>query len=53
VPVSPVSGLPEIQSNPDRSPEALADADLKDGVLHLRRTFEPLKGVVDEKDSKR
>jgi penicillin-binding protein 1A len=53
VPVSPVSGLPEIQSNPDRSPEALADADLKDGVLHLRRTFEPPKGVVDEKDSKR
>jgi penicillin-binding protein 1A len=53
VPVSPVSGLPAMETNPDRSPKVLADADLKDGVLHLGRTFEPLEGVLDEKASKK
>jgi membrane peptidoglycan carboxypeptidase len=53
LPVSPVSGLPVMGTNSERSPEVLADADLKAGVLHLKRTFEPFEGVLDEKDSKR
>jgi penicillin-binding protein 1A len=53
LPVSPVSGLPLIDTNPDRLPEVLSDADLKDGVLHLGRTFEPFEGVPDENDSKK
>jgi penicillin-binding protein 1A len=53
LPVSPVSGLPVTETNPDRLPEVLADADLKDGVLHLGRTFEPFEGVLDEKSSKK
>jgi penicillin-binding protein 1A len=53
VPVSPVSGLPVIDTNPDRLPEVLADAELKDGVLHLGRIFQPFEGVLDETDSKK
>jgi hypothetical protein len=52
LPVSSVSGLPVSGTPAGRLPEVLADAELKDDLLHLHRTFEPFKGAPDEDNKK-
>jgi len=47
VPVSPKSGLPVPESNPQRLPKALTDAESKDDHLALKRSFEPIEGEVE------
>ncbi len=47
VPVSPASGLPVSESNPPRFPRVLADAEVRDNHLTLKRSFEPIERRVE------